>query len=702
MNASELVRYVTDVLFAAVFVAVVARAIRDRRRAAVDAALTFGSIALIVLESEALRILGADLPQIVDQAVIGIFLAAPYFFLRLVDDLAGVPPRAMLYALVGFALSWAALVFVPPPLPLPILLGVVGYFGAFEIYGAVLLVRESVRATGIVRQRARAAALGSVLLGATLLVAGFQQLAPLLESVTRVLILGSAVAYVAAMVPIPVLKRAWLEPELRAFLGAVATISLKEDRGSIVAELEPRIARAMGAAGASIDLAEDGGRVTAPTMEERRADPRARPTAVLAAPLVTPARRLGTVRVETRRVPLFPDDDLALLALLADQAARVLEGARLYADLAAVNQHLEDATRAKTEFLANMSHELRTPMNAILGFSDLLVEQLGGKLTPPQERYFRNIKDAGSHLLELINEVLDLSKVEAGRLELRPEPIRISALVEPVIDSIRRAAQAKGLAFEAAFPGDAVVRLDPGRVRQVLYNLLSNAVKFTPAGRVDLRLRLDGQALVIEVADSGIGIPAGKYDRVFGTFERLHEGTVEVGGTGLGLALTKKLVELHQGTIGFDSEEGHGTTFRVRIADAVFAPVSGARILVIDDTARDAELIAAVASQLDIPTELVATVRAGRDAIRRDMPLGVVLDLRLPDERGYVLLEELKADPATKSLPVLVMSVEDDEGRSRRLGADDHLTKPIDRDRLAAWMRKVMAHPSRDLVGARL
>jgi CheY-like chemotaxis protein len=250
--------------------------------------------------------------------------------------------------------------------------------------------------------------------------------------------------------------------------------------------------------------------------------------------------------------------------------------------------------------------------------------------------------------------------------------------------------------FEAAVPEDVVVRLDPGRIRQVLYNLLSNAVKFSrDRGRVALRARMDGEAFVIEVADDGIGIPADKRDRVFGTFERLHEGTVEAGGTGLGLALTKKLVELHHGTIGFESEEGQGTTFRVRIADALFAPVAGARILVVEDTPADAELIAAVASGLGIATEHVSTVSAGRDAAYRDPPLGIALDLRLPDERGYALLEELKADPRTKSIPVLVMSVEDDEGRSRPLGADDHLTKPIDRDRLAAWMRKVAARQPR-------
>jgi signal transduction histidine kinase len=392
-----------------------------------------------------------------------------------------------------------------------------------------------------------------------------------------------------------------------------------------------------------------------------------------------------------RRMPLFPDDDLVLVALLADQAALVLDGARLYADLTAVNRHLEEATRAKSEFLANMSHELRTPLNAVLGFSDLLVEQLGAGLTPAQHRYFNNIKDAGTHLLELINEVLDLSKVEAGRLTLRPEPVQIRTLVEPVLASTRGAAAAAGLIFDASLPADGVVRVDAGRVRQILYNLLSNAVKFTPrGGTVRLRAATEGRDLIMEVRDSGIGFRSEDRSRVFGAFERLHEGRSEASGTGLGLALTKRLVELHGGTIAFESDEGRGTTFTVRLGEAVFAPVSGRRLLVVEDDRRDAELLVALAQGISLPVEVVSTAASARDAVRRDPPAAIVLDLRLPDDRGERLLEELKGDPATRAIPVLVVSVEDDEGRSRPLGADDHLTKPIDRERVTAWIRRAV------------
>jgi signal transduction histidine kinase len=684
MTAADLIRLISSALILLVFGATAVRALRHRRRTNVDTALFFGAFALILVQSEISRALGVTLPSLVSDIVAAVFLAMPYLFLRLVDALVGIPQRVLQAALAGLAVIAAAFFVLPQQLPPPATLALVAYFGGLMIYGSAALLRGTLRTSGVARRRIVFAALGSILLGGVLLVAVIPTFAPFLRDVvqplTQLVVLASALAYVAGFATPTILKRAWQEPELRTFLEQVSSISPLSDRATIASRLEIATGRATGAA-AAITLADDSRPSLGPPAGTRRS---------ISAPMEARGRRQGELAVHFRRELLFPEDDRALVALLASQSALILDGARLYRDLANANSALAEATRAKTEFLANMSHELRTPMNAILGFSDLLMEQLGGSLTPAQQRYFRNIKDAGNHLLDLINEVLDLSKVEAGRLELRPEAIRLPALVEPVVESTRRMAQAKRVGFDMDVQADAVVRVDAGRMRQVLYNLLSNAVKFTPEmGRVDLRVRLEGQALVIEVADTGIGIPAEKRDRVFGTFERLHEGQSEASGTGLGLALTKKLVELHHGTIGFESEEARGTTFRVRIADAAFAPVSGARILVVEDSQGDAELIAAVASQLDLPTELVTTSAAGRDAIRRDPPLGIVLDLRLPDERGDALLAELKADPATKGIPVLVVSVEDDEGRSRPLGADDHLTKPIDRDRLAAWLRKV-------------
>ena len=228
------------------------------------------------------------------------------------------------------------------------------------------------------------------------------------------------------------------------------------------------------------------------------------------------------------------------------------------ADLALANQH-------KSEFLSSVSHELRTPLNSILGFTDLLDEQLHEGITERQRRYFRNVRTAGEHLLELINDVLDLSRVESGRIELRTEPISLEQLLEPVIANIRRSATERGIAFEGSVSGGAVL-VDPARMRQILYNLGSNGVKFTkPGGTVSCRAWIDGDMLAVDVRDSGIGIPVDRQDRVFGMFERVNEDRSDAKGTGLGLALSKLLVELHGGTIGFESVEDAGSTFRVRI-----------------------------------------------------------------------------------------------------------------------------------------
>src|SRR5207249_3542259 len=201
-----------------------------------------------------------------------------------------------------------------------------------------------------------------------------------------------------------------------------------------------------------------------------------------AAPITGRGRRIGVLAVMGRRAPLFASDDLDLVQLLAEQAAIVLDGARLYGDLASANRDLSHATQVKSEFLANMSHELRTPLNAILGFSGLLSEQLVGSMNDKQKRFLRNIQEAGDHLLDLINDVLDLSKVEAGKLDLRPEIVTLDVLLEPVSAAGRTAAQAKGVLFTMETPEAPSLFLDPTRVRQVLFNLVSNAVKFTPGG----------------------------------------------------------------------------------------------------------------------------------------------------------------------------------------------------------------------------
>ena len=366
-------------------------------------------------------------------------------------------------------------------------------------------------------------------------------------------------------------------------------------------------------------------------------------------------------------------------AELADANARLL----------AMNSEVEAATHAKSDFLASMSHELRTPLNAVLGFSDVLAEQLGDTLTDRQRRYLDNIHAAGSHLLELINDVLDLSKVEAGRLQLRPEPIPLSDLLEPVVASAGQLAADRGVRFEPEPIPSGVAQVDAARVRQVLLNLLSNAVKFTPkGGLVTLRVTTTGRALGAEVSDTGIGISAEQRGRVFGMFERLHEGRSEATGTGLGLAITKRLVELHGGTIDFEREPGTVPRFWFWIPGVIVEPQIGPRVLVVEDDTRDADLLAELARESGQRVEVAPTAASAMQSIARSAPSAVILDLRLPDRRGDEVLVALKTDPRTARIPVLVVTVEDDDGGARVLGADDHMTKPIQTERVRAWLRK--------------
>jgi CheY-like chemotaxis protein len=386
-----------------------------------------------------------------------------------------------------------------------------------------------------------------------------------------------------------------------------------------------------------------------------------------------------------------------VLGLVALESAVILTASVALAELRTRNVELAEASRrateatnAKSEFLASMSHELRTPLNAVLGFSDVLREQLDGQVTERQTRYLANIRAAGEHLLELINDVLDLSKVEAGRLQLRPEPTSVSNLVEPVIANAGQLAVQRAVAFEMPQVPEGTLLVDVGRMRQVLLNLISNAFKFTPAGgRVTLAITLSGLDLRIEVADTGIGIPADRQSRVFQQFERLHEGRSDAAGTGLGLAITKKLVELQHGSIGFDSEEGRGTRFWVVLEDVLIKPATGPRVLIVEDDPGDAELLAQLARDTRLPVEIAPTAASALASIAHSAPSAVILDLRLPDSRGDAVLRALKAVPLTASIPVFVVSVEDDDGNARLLGASDHMTKPIDRERLRQWLAQL-------------
>ncbi len=425
------------------------------------------------------------------------------------------------------------------------------------------------------------------------------------------------------------------------------------------------------------------------------------------------ARAITDGNFDIRTGPPYPRNELGQLGRAFDNMAAAVQ--RRNTEIQALNQTLESrviertaaleatnadllearlvaerASEAKSEFLSNMSHELRTPLNAVIGFSSLLAE---GKDLPDREhRYIQNISDAGHHLLGLINDVLDIARVEAGKTELNLETADLSTVIDPALEATWIAATARQVEFMTNW-AECTVTLDVGRFRQILHNLLSNAVKFTPeGGRVTLTLAAEGSTLRVDVADTGMGIPESKRDRVFGLFERLHDlHEHKIAGTGLGLAITRNLVELQHGSIWFESVEGEGTTFHVELPGVVGGSLDQSRLLVVEDERGSAELVIALAKDLGITCEVASTGARAIASITRARPRAMVLDLSLPDMRGERVLEVLKSQADGLDVPVVVISVEDDTGASRRLGADDHITKPVDHARLQAWLRLIQA-----------
>ena len=698
MTAEQLVQWVTNAAFLGLSGLVLWQAARRPSRLAVDTALLFGALGVVILQGLVVRLLRIETLPVLQDLTIAIVVAIPYLTLRLAQDFARVSRLALrtsLAAAVGMTLVLLAVPTTPTWLALPLAADFIG----FETYAGWVFWSAARRSAGATRNRLLSAALGSLFLGLAILAAVLRTAVPVLGPIgTQLFALASAVAYLVAFAPPSFLRRAWREPHLRAFLASVARASARPDTRTGVAALERGIATALAAdsvrifttsdpAAAVADASEDARALVEHVLGSRRGALRERGTSSLfVVPIFGESGLLGTVVARSERAHAFADESLALLEVLAEQAAIVLESARLRDEARA-------ASRAKSEFLANMSHELRTPLNAILGFSSLMREHAA--LAPEKrDRYLTNITDAGEHLLALINDVLDLSTVEAGRIQLRPDRTTVEALLQPVLASVRASAELAGVSFAADVRGDAVLRVDSQRLRQVLLNLLSNAVKFTPSGgSVTLRAVTQGADLSFEVADSGIGIPADRHSRIFGVFERVNEDRSQVGGTGLGLALTKRLIELHGGSLTFESALEAGTTFRARLPGVVVEAMRGDRVLVVEDEERDAQLIRALAGELGLQCEIVTTVAGALEAIGRDVPLGVVLDLRLPDGRGEQVLAAIRGGASTRSLPVGVVTVEDDAPAARSLGASLMLTKPIDVPALSAWLTG-LRHPS--------
>jgi signal transduction histidine kinase len=286
--------------------------------------------------------------------------------------------------------------------------------------------------------------------------------------------------------------------------------------------------------------------------------------AILAVPMVREGQLIGCLVVSRDRPGEFPAESIELLRTFATQSALAIQNARLFHEIADKSRQLEAASRHKSEFLANMSHELRTPLNAVIGFSEVLLQRMFGELNDKQDEYLKDIYASGQHLLSLINDILDLSKIEAGRMELAPAPFHLPTALENAVTLVKERASRHGIALQLDIdPRLGELVGDERKVKQVLLNLLSNAVKFTPeGGRISLKASRRDGAVEISVTDTGIGIAPEDQVAVFEEFRQVgSDETRKQEGTGLGLTLAKKFVELHGGQIWVESQLGRGSTF---------------------------------------------------------------------------------------------------------------------------------------------
>jgi PAS domain S-box-containing protein len=411
-----------------------------------------------------------------------------------------------------------------------------------------------------------------------------------------------------------------------------------------------------------------------------------------------------SIDVEITSRPLVYDGREARLVVATDVSVRK----QAEETLVRAKEEAERTSKFKDQFLSTMSHELRTPLNAVLGFSDLLADERYGPLNEKQRRYINHIHTGGKHLLSLISDILDLSKIEAGRMELAIEDVSVQGAFSEVLSVMQPLADKKSHALSAKAEAELAVRADATRFKQVLMNLIGNAIKFTPdGGRIELSGLLDSGRVRIEVKDNGPGIPDEEKKRIFEAFYRLRDSVKKTEGTGLGLAITQRLVELHGGDLNLNSQVGHGSCFYFSLPAA--APVrealgrktetsSGAlgpqRILVIEDDRATAQLIHSQLSSAGYHVTLCEEPQKAVEIAAQVQPNAITLDIVMKPKNGWEILTQLKRDVRTAQIPLIVVSIVDQPGMGALLGADEYLVKPVDKmTLLGAIARHIRSRP---------
>ncbi|HKG57637.1 MAG TPA: response regulator [Candidatus Limnocylindrales bacterium] len=741
-----------ELLFVVLFAATLAQYIQRRDPVSRAVTLTFSAVTALFVVSLIGRFV-ADPPRALVIPAVFLFFLQPVFTLHLVSLVRRVPPwvqAASLVAVVGTAVP----LFAIRPASAALAVVALSVFAGIELLAAIYLLLAARRRRGPVRARLTVAAVSTALF-ATAILATFSNRSPGQEtsSEAAALALVAALGYLVAFVPPDAVQRVWqagtavaYTPKLIADAGGPVTGIWRHYAEMAAAMFDGHavVVAPLGDSGAEILAAARFDAAALEKLPIARADldallaiadrrPARSPEAAgpLAERLATivDARFIRVVRVafhgadaiaalailSTHRT-LFQASDHVLLESLGSQTAVIAErrllGAEqeaLSARLAASVEALRSASEAKSDFLASMSHELRTPLSAILGFSDLMRQEprVGDSVAVPID-WIEHVHRGGEHLLTLINDVLDLAKVEAGRLDLRLEPFDLASAVGESINGLRPLAERKHIRLDAA-PVELQLVADRGRFRQILYNLLSNAIKYTPdGGTVRVEAAATDGNVRVSVVDTGVGIAPGDQAAVFEEFRQVGDPSERQPGTGLGLALTKRLAEAHGGRVELESARGTGSRFTVvlpgggqrsRAATDGHAPLrrdvdAVGDVLVVEDDVSAVRLLREYLEPAGYSVRVAPDAEAGLAMAAARKPAAIVLDVLLPGMDGWETLRRLKADAALRDVPVIIVTVVDEREIGLALGAADYLVKPIQRPALLETLER-FAPPAR-------
>jgi signal transduction histidine kinase/CheY-like chemotaxis protein len=432
----------------------------------------------------------------------------------------------------------------------------------------------------------------------------------------------------------------------------------------------------------------------------------------LGIPLIVGDEIIGALDVQSTQVNAFTQDDVTILQTLGDQIAIAVQNTQAYELSQQALQEMQHADQLKTQFLANMSHELRTPLNSIIGFSRVILKGIDGPVTEQQKQDVTAIYNSGQHLLNLINDILDLSKIEAGKMDLLfEENVQLADVIQSILPTVKGLIKDKPIELIEEVPSDLPrLRADPTKIRQVLLNLLSNAAKFTEEGSITVQacqriFEAGASEVIVKVKDTGIGIDKEHLDRLFQPFSQVDPSpTRKTGGSGLGLSISKYLVEMHGGTIGVSSEPGKGSEFFFTLplpsAEQAHSPATdesldqpNPSVFAIESEELILNMYERYLSEHQV--EVVKFNALGQVlnlAIQR-CPFAILIDpyttsLTNPEANGWELISTLKSHPSTKNIPIIVCSIYDEKEKAFSLGVSEYLYKPILEEDLIAVIKR--------------